>query len=265
MAYDPSRIAAVLFLPLALFSLLNWGGITKNSHSDSYAEIFSPHGARTSFVLPDGSAGWLNGGSRLKFQIKFKERTVDLNGEGYFDVIKDPKNPFTVVADETRVKAYGTSFNVMAYSEDQITEITLETGIIEVFTMDEEEREESLNLMAPGENLVVENGTRNYLKEEVNVDKYTSWKEGKLVFRNEPMTRVVKKMNRWYNVDIVLKDSRLEHYVYRATFVDETLDEVLKIFERTSPISHKKLERERLPDGTYEKSTIHLYYNTDKN
>ena len=260
-----TRIAAVLFIPLALFTLLNWrGNIDEMKQAESYAEIFSPFGARTSFMLPDGSSGWLNWGSTMSFPTKFKEknRIVELKGEAFFNVIENPEKPFTILTNKMKVKAYGTSFNVMAFPEDQTMEVTLETGAIEVFGMDDFDREKSMGVMVPGERGVLNKGTSIFKRDLVQVDQYTSWKEGKLVFRNDPMIHVVKKINRWYNVNIIIRDHRLESYVYRATFVDETLDEVLKIFQRTSPIVTKEMGREKLPDGTYGKRTIELYYST---
>ncbi|MEN8230077.1 MAG: FecR domain-containing protein [Bacteroidota bacterium] len=257
-----TRAAAVLFIPIALFALFNWKGNISGSESFSQAEIFSPFGARTSFMLPDGSSGWLNGGSTLSFptQFKGKSRTVKLTGEAYFDVRENPKKHFTVLAGEMKVRAYGTSFNVMAYPDDMTVEVTLETGVVEVFGKDRFNNEKTMGLMAPGERGVLIEGTGYSKKDIVKVDQYTSWKEGRLVLRNESMNQVVSKLNRWYNVNIVIRDSRLESYTYRATFEDEKLDEVLKILKRTSPIVCKELRRKRYPDGTYGKRTIELYY-----
>ena len=257
-----TRAAAVLFIPLALFTLFNWKENIAENQVVSRAEIFSPYGARTSFVLPDGSSGWLNGGSTLSFPTTFrgKSRNIELTGEAYFDVLTNPKKPFTVIAGELKVRAYGTSFNVMAYADEKTMEVTLETGVIEVFGKGQQISEESLGLMAPGERGVLIKGTTAFYKDSVRVELYTSWKEGKLVFRNEPMIQVVNKLNRWYNVDMIIRDSRVESYIYRATFEDEKLDEVLKIFQRTSPIVYKELGRQRHSDGTYGKRTIELYY-----
>ncbi len=259
-----TKIAAALFIPLALFTMFNWKGNIEGEQAVSRAEIFSPFGARTSFILPDGSTGWLNGGSSLNFPIQFrgKSRTVELMGEAYFDVIINPEKPFIVVTDGMKVRVYGTSFNVKAYPDDRSTEITLETGEIEVFGEDGFGRGKSMGVMAPGERGVLSKATGIFIKDNVNVYQYTAWKEGKLVFRNEPMIQVVKNLNRWYNVNIIIRDSQLESYTYRATFVDEKLDEVLKIFQHTSPIVYKELGRKKHADGTFGKRTIELYYHT---
>jgi transmembrane sensor len=257
-----TQAAAIFFIPITLFAIYNWRGTIAGRQSVSHAEIFSPFGARTSFTLPDGSSGWLNGGSTLSFptQFKGKSRTVKLNGEAFFDILSNPKKPFTVLTDEMKVKAYGTSFNVMSYSDDITKAVTLETGLVEVFRQDRYNNEKSIGLLAPGERGVLIQGTGYFKKDTVNVNLYTSWKEGRLVLRNESMSQVVIKLNRWYNVNIVIGDSRLESYTYRATFEDEKLDEVLKILKCTSPIVCKELGRKRYPDGTYGKRNIELKY-----
>ena len=91
-------------------------------------------------------------------------------------------------------------------------------------------------IMSPGVRGVFIKGTDIFNLNRVEADLYTSWKEGKLVLRNEPMDEVVKKMNRWYNVNIIIRDSRLESFSYRATFVDEKLDEGIE--DISSNFSH---------------------------
>jgi transmembrane sensor len=239
-----TRAAAVLFIPLALFTLLFLRGNLAEKRSVARAELFSPLGSRTSFELPDGSTGWLNGGSTLSFPTQFsrKTRTVKLSGEAYFDIVSNPKRPFTVLTGDLKVKAYGTSFNVLAYPEDMTMEVTLESGVVEVTKDVPGNTDKSLGRLDPGERGVYIPGTGYFKKDPVEVDLYTSWKEGKLVLRHEPMIQMVRKLNRWYNVNMVIKDSHLDTYNYRATFEDEVLDEVLTILKHTSNISFKELE-----------------------
>ena len=259
-----ARIAAVLFIPLLFFTFLNWKGSIGSKKAISFSEIYSPIGARTNFILPDGSSGWLNAGSYLNFpnDFKGKYRKVELTGEAYFKVKANPEMPFIVVSDRIKVKAFGTSFNVMAYPDDKNIEVTLESGDVEVYGTDDNGRDFSFGKLIPGKRGIVFKGTNIFQTSEVNVDGYISWKDGELVLRNEPMTEVVKKINRWYNVNIIIKDKSLESYRYRATFVDETLDEVLKLLQCTSPIKCKELGREKQSDGTYGKRTIELYNKT---
>jgi ferric-dicitrate binding protein FerR (iron transport regulator) len=138
-------------------------------------------------------------------------------------------------------------------------EVTLESGVVEVTKDVQGNTDKSFGLLDSGERGVYIPGTGYFKKDPVEVDLYTSWKEGKLVLRHEPMIQMVRKLNRWYNVNLVIKDSQLVTYNYRATFEDEVLDEVLNILKRTSNIAFKELGRKRYPDGTYGKRTIELY------
>jgi len=257
------RAAAVLIIPLAIFSILNLGGNLGIKRNQPKAVIYAPPGARTNFTLPDGSEGWLNVGSSLSFPATFsgKRRTVSLVGEAYFNVKSNPKKPFVVETEGLKVKVHGTKFNLMAYPDEDIVEVSLETGKVEVIDEVKPGLEKSLGDLAPGEIGVFWKESNIFRIEPAKIASHTAWKEGKLVLNNEPMEQVVNKLNRWYNVKIILMDDRLKDYTYRATFVDEKLDEVLKIFSLTSPIVYKELEREKSADGTYKKRIIEFYYN----
>ncbi|MFH0758090.1 MAG: FecR domain-containing protein, partial [Bacteroidota bacterium] len=230
-----TRVAAIFFIPLVLFTVLNWENSFEGKKAVSDTEIYSPLSTRSSFILPDGSAGWLNGGSYLSFPTRFKgkNRNVRLSGEAYFRVKSSSRKPFIVITDEMRIKVYGTSFNVMAYPDEESIEVTLESGKVELLGSNGKENKRSMGILTPGERGILLRGTHVFRKESVRVDQFTAWKEGRLMFRNEPMDQVIRKMNRWYNVNIIIRDKRLESYNYRATFMDEQLDEVLKIFQRT--------------------------------
>lgn len=256
------RIAAILILPLALFSMVYYLNHMSADQHIASSVIHSPLGTRTSFSLPDGTTGWLNGDSYLELPTRFqgKERAVTLVGEAYFSVSKNPDKPFTVNTDQLKVKVYGTSFNIMAYTDETTTEVALESGKIEVFTQASSGIKESRGIMTPGNVGILWKGSDLFQTEPAIIDQHTSWKEGKLVFRNELMPQVVNKINRWYNVNIIIKDSRLNEYTYVATFIDETLDEVLKIFQATSPVAFKDLGRKIHSDSTYGKRTIEMYY-----
>ncbi|MBA7529066.1 hypothetical protein ES705_21258 [subsurface metagenome] len=259
-----SKIAAVLLLPVLVISawyFLTDGRFFAKEEKTIYAEIFSPLAARTRFELPDGSTGWLNSGSTLKFPVKFrgKQREVKLTGEGFFDVVKNPEKPFVVRTSDMNIIALGTTFNVLAYPDDETCEITLESGKVIVEKTRENGESVKLAELQPDHQIVISKRTNKSNVCEVNTEKYTSWKEGKLVFRNDPMNVVVNRIGRWYNVEINLKDKELESYRYRATFEDETFSEVLKLLKLTSPIDYVEHKREMLWDGTFTKKKITLF------
>jgi len=255
-----TRIAAVLFIPLTLFIFLNKERLTNGSDYMAYSEIYAPIGTRTKFYLPDGSSGFLNAGSSIKFPIVFKgkSREVDLKGEAFFDVRSNPEKPFIVSGENIRVIAYGTSFNVEAYSEDLISKVTLLQGKVEVLGK-KKNTVQSFGILEPGEMCVFDSNESTYRVVQVNANDIVSWKDGKLIFRNEPFNEVIKKLNRKYSVNIVIKDNKLNDYSYMATFEDETLEEALKLLKLSAPIEIRELKRGKRPDGSFSARTIEFY------
>jgi len=259
-----SKIAAVLLIPVLIISacyFLTDRRFFVKEEKTIYAEIYSPLAARTRFELPDGSTVWLNSGSKLKFPVKFRgtQREVKLTGEGFFNVVKDSQKPFVVKTGNINIKALGTTFNVLAYPDDKICEVTLESGKVVVGKIRDSGEPVKLAELQPDHQLTVSKETGIIDTKEVFTEKYTSWKEGKLIFRNDPMKEVVKRISRWYNVEIELKDKELEMYRYRATFENETFSEVLKLLKLTSPIDYVEHKREMLCDGTFTKKKIILF------
>jgi len=259
-----SKIAAVLLLPVLVIS--TWYFLTNKQffaeeEKAIYAEIFSPLAARTRFELPDGSTGWLNSGSTLKFPVKFygAQRKVELSGEGFFNVVKNSEKPFVVKTSDLNIMALGTRFNVLAYPDDETCEITLESGKVVVEKIKECGESVKLAELQPCHQIVISKKSDIIDAKKVVTEKYTSWKEGKLIIRNDPMSEVVKRIGRWYNVEIDLKDKELESYRYRATFENETFSEVLKLLKLTSPVDYVEQQREMLPDGTFTKKKIILF------
>jgi len=254
-----SRVAAVLFIPLVIYLWTLRDDIHTAESKLVYSEIYCPPGTRTMFYLPDGSQGWLNGGSTLEFPIEFKGKTraVTLTGEAFFEVKSNPKKPFLVEGDYIKVKALGTSFNVMSYPGDSIHEVTLVEGSVEVLAK-KDGTIHSYGTLDHGQMFSIDLVRSSFYRNIADVEKNISWKNGKIILRDDIMTDVVKKFNRWYNVNMVIKDKALESYTYVGTFQDETLDEMLKLLSLTAPINYEDLGRKRNENGTFEKREIEL-------
>lgn len=150
------------------------------------------------------------------------------------------------------VKATGTSFNVMAYPDEQITEVTLLNGKVEVFKKGKNVVK-SVGVLNPDESFIYNALSDSGKVQSGNSADRLSWIDGKLLFKYEPFDEVVRKLNRWYNVNIVIRDTLLESYIYYGAFQDEPLDEVLQLLQYTAPIRYKDFERKRKQDGTFEK------------
>ncbi len=258
------KIAAVVLIPLLLGNLI-WFYLNsqkRNYASESvYNEVFAVYGTRTAINLADGSSVWLNSGSSLKYPEKFKgkERDVYLQGEAYFEIATNSSVPFIVKTPSLIVRATGTVFNVSDHISDMNSEVTLVTGKVFVNEISADKITEQFVELFPNQHLTLnkETGKISINKEDVN--EYISWKDGKLIFRNKPLSYVVNKISQLFNVDIELHGSVLQDYRYRATFEDESLSEILRLLKISSPIDYVEVKRIPLPDGSFPKRKVMIF------
>ena len=258
------KIAAVVLIPLLLGNLI-WFYLSSqenNSASESvYNEVFASYGTRTAIKLADGSSVWLNSGSSLKYPEKFNgmERNVYLKGEAYFEVATNLSVPFIVNTPSLIVRAAGTVFNVSDHISDQNSEVTLVSGKVFVNEISADNSQKQVIELIPDQHMTLnkETGRISVLKEDVN--EYISWKDGKLIFRNKPLSYVVNKISQLFNVDIELHGSVLQDYRYRATFEDESLSEILRLLKISSPIDYVEVKRNPLPDGSFPKRKVMIF------
>lgn len=252
-----SRVASILLLPLLgiliyMFTLLD----PLPYQEIACQEVTAPYGTKVNVRLPDGSYVCLNSGGKIKYPVEFKagERNVYLDGEAYFEVHSDKKNPFVVHTRMLDVRATGTAFNVEGYASDTIGAVTMVKGIIEVVL---NQKQESLNLQ-PGQRMGYNTQSLRYQVEEVDTYKWCAWKDGKLIFRDEPLKDVFRKIGHIYNTDIVVKDEELARHLYRATFQKESLNEILRLMKLTIPMTYVEKNSTVGPDGTFSRRYIEV-------
>lgn len=225
------------------------------------AEIECPEGVRTRFSLPDGTTGYLNSGSTLSYPVHFrKNRSVALTGEAFFQVKEDKKSPFTVETPHLAIRVTGTIFNVIAYPGETTEEVILESGSLQI----SQPEGTAVARLTANQKVKLDLSSGTATKSEVIASQYTGWTEGKLIFRDEDMGQVAQRLSRWYNAEILIADSRLLEFTFYATFLDEPLDEVLKLLAYTTPILYE--EEKRLPrqDGSFPRRKITLRLNPAK-
>jgi len=260
------NIAASLLLPFFGLSIIMSVKYysersNKNPVSETYNEVLSSVDAITKVTLPDGSVVWLNRRSSLRYPASFDgdKRYVDLKGEGYFEVTHDDKIPFIVNTNNLQIIARGTTFNVMAYPEEDKVETSLISGNVELIKQLSGGKSEALYLMNPADLTIYNKKSDEIAVRVIDDDRKFSWKNGKLVFTAEPMPEVIKKLSRWFNADIEINDAELLGLTLTATFVDETLPQVLELLTYISPISYTISNREVNADGTFSKRRVVLY------
>lgn len=225
------RAAAILLVPLAI---AYWIQLQKQDNETEVMQTIStPLASKTSFELPDGSKVWLNSGSSISFPKQFSgsARNVRLSGEAYFDVKKGEK-PFHVETEHFRIGVLGTAFNVMAYSHE-IPEVTLERGKISLETSSRKHE-----TLVPGQQAIIDTISHSITLKEVDTNIYSSWTRNQLIFKEEPMGSVVKRLERWYNIRIVVGDVSLLRIPITANIEFEPIGEVMELMDLTLPVRY---------------------------
>ena len=248
------RIAGIIMLPIVILIGIQMYKET-NLKKETWVEIKSPSWIRSQFSLPDGTKGWLNNNSSIRYHGNFsKNRQVSLTGEAFFDVFKDNKRPFTVDANEVNVRVLGTRFNIASYENERNVEIVLVEGKLII----SDKKMNNIYTLNPKDLVVYDKINNSLFTKVVEPQVYSSWTEGKLVFRNDPLEVIAKKLERWYNVDVEVKDPIDIDPRLRATFVDESLEDILNLLRLSLPIDFR-IENQRLnPNGVYSKKKVIL-------
>ena len=260
------RIAAVLLVPILIYGVYISYKYEEMKQQVQvtlpFYEVTSSFDAITKVALPDGSTVWLNYGSTLTYPASFKGNTrkVQLKGEGFFEVAHNSKIPFIVKAGDIEVVARGTAFNIAAYADDDLVETSLINGHVELSRVNPDGEIVSLKNMKPND-LIIYNKANHKIKSLiVEDDRNYSWKGGKLKLIEEPLNEAIKLLIRKYNADFIIKDQKLNELNFSATFVNESLPEVMKLLSIATPVNYSIIQPKKLADGTFTKRQVILSY-----
>jgi len=249
-----SKIAAVLIIPLLLLSAYFYFNSTNSSNqlaSNTFREIYTKPGTRTQIDLSDGTRVWLNDGTTFRYPERFtgRQREVFVDGEAYFEVKSNPENPFVVNNPMMNTVVTGTHFNLNAYSSDNYFEATLLEGKIHL------ENENKKLVLKPGEQVQFDSKLEKIVQKTVDPKDAAGWVDGKLIFKDERLGTAIKKIARWYNVEIILTDPEINNYLMTATIQDEKLDQSLKLIALALPV---KFEFKKVNNQTEIQRTIYM-------
>lgn len=183
-------------------------------------------------TLPDGSFVQLNASSLLRYPKKFssKNREVYLDGEAYFDVVKDKKRTFIVHTDEQQISVLGTQFNVLGYSTDPFAVTTLISGMVKVKTADKNDKLQNEIIMHPNQQIKFDKTDQKITLTEVDAEEAMSWIKGVYSFKDIPLGEIAKRLEKIYNITILIPDetSRNEKYTGKF-FARQNIEEVIHI------------------------------------
>lgn len=227
----------------------------------SPSEVLVKNGSKTRVLLPDGTTVWLNAGSKLTYGRDFggTSREVDLAGEGFFDVAKDPERPFIIRTSRMNIRVLGTRFNLRAYPNDHSAEAALIQGSIEVSLSS---RPQERFVLKPNEKIVVRDsdtaqpGAPQPVREPIMAIRHlqyepadsslaeTSWMDNKLVFTDETFAEVALKMERWYNIPIRFSDPETARLRFTGSFEKESVEQALRAMSITAPFRYNIQDNE---------------------
>ena len=250
------KYAAIIIVTIGITLLFNQyisdksTGYVENTKVEGNNIITISYGSKSKITLPDGSNVSLNSGSILRYPSKFSstDRNVYVEGEAFFDVKKDPKHPFFVKTRALTIKVLGTKFNVKAYNDEKTIQTTLVSGSIEIYPnkkgVSEKDKivalkenqqvtfdtnSEDLKLIDSPKRLKVktEKLIKPVVSDKIDVAPIIAWKDNRLEFRDEKFSDLSRRLERWYNVEIIMKDTELKTVLFSGVFEKETIEQAL--------------------------------------
>lgn len=212
---------------------LKYRDIDSPDTTEVFHTLEIPRGGEYLLTLSDGTIIYLNSESTLSFPVKFqgKERKVYLTGEAYFKVAKNTEHPFVVTAGELEVLVTGTTFGVRAYKDEKDIQTTLESGQVTV-------RVEGKSVkLVPNKQVLFNKLTMGMEVRDVDVDLYLAWADGRLVYDNCPLEKILTDLGRWYNIDVFYSRDELRSYQFSLNMKKhEEFIQVLELIGKTGEV-----------------------------
>jgi transmembrane sensor len=253
------KAAAVLLIPLLAFALWQTFRLNNIEENITLNEIATPPTLRSVFTLPDGTQVWLNGGTSLKYPVRFsgKERLVELDGEAFFKVSSQKDKPFVVKSGDYLIEAVGTEFNSKAFSSEQKIETVLTEGKINI-VLESPQGRKTMASLEPNQMVTYYRSDKKIIRRKADTTKHLSWMKGKIIFRNDHIDEVLNRLEHWYNIEFVI-DSKVDlDYAFTGSFESEELKQLLRYIELTTPVTFSYSGTVQSSDNQYAKTKIEI-------
>jgi len=197
------------------------------SEAPVFNTLATANGETYQLTLSDGSKVWLNAGSSIRFPVAFTggERRIEITGEAFLEVAKNPEKPFITKVGSSEIKVLGTIFNVNGYANEGDVKTTLLEGKVQVSGAGHS------TIIVPGEQAQYKNDGTIRVERDADIEKVTSWKNGLFVFRNDELPVVMHQLERWYNVKVTYKGQIPDKQLIGIIGRDQPLNDVLKALE----------------------------------
>ena len=229
------RIAAVL-IPVIAISLAVW----QFSNNEVQQIVWESGNERMEKTLPDGSSIWLSANSKLEYSAEFANeiREVNLSGEAFFEVERNPEKPFIIHTSKADVRVLGTSFNVRAFGQSTETEVVVESGKVAFYT---EEKKEYVEL-EKGDKATLNLKDKKIVKSESVEANFYSRKTRTLVFDQTEMYKVAEVLNAIFGENIQLANEEIGNCRLTATFRNQNLADILEVIGETFGLRIEKAD-----------------------
>ena len=228
-----SRVAAVLFIPLFIATLYFY---LNKTDSDKLLTLSTQKGEQTSVILPDGSKVWLNVDTKLSYPVNYgvKSRKIELEGQAYFEVMKNKELPFEVLSGTITTKALGTKFAVSSYSGASSVKASLIEGSVEI------KCGKVTEILTPGQQFIYSKEKSETNIQSFNESDELAWKNEQLIFRLTPYNQVIDELEQWYDVSFDYNPALFESETFSAKFKRyETLENVLQVMSRAGKFDYR--------------------------
>ncbi len=210
---------------------------TSSKEKTIFNTLIVPFGKRSEIVLSDGSKVWLNSGSKLIFPANFSadKREVYLEGEAVFEVVHRQKQPFLVKSEHQEIEVLGTVFNISNYKDDNAVYTVLQSGSIQINLTDDNLFKNSKSLkIIPGTLATFDKKEKVIQTKSVATEPYFSWRDGIFIFKNDSLKSIMKKISRYYNVEVLIHDKDLANETFSGYLdVKENIENVMQTIKAT--------------------------------
>lgn len=208
----------------------------------AFNTLMVPYGRRSTVTLSDGTRVWLNSGSKFVYPGTFsgETREVYLEGEAIFEVAENKEQPFLVTSVHHQIRVLGTQFNVSNYPDEPFINTVLKSGRVEIAYQSDDlfGRKKSIE-MEPGTKTSYNKNSLEIATTEVNVERYFSWRDGVFVFKNDDLESIMKKLSRYYNVEIQIENESLKTERFSG-YLDlrDRVEQVIRTIRETTSFSY---------------------------
>lgn len=234
----PQKIKLFWKMPMAAAVLLIFGigfYIYYAFLGNQFTTVQTAQGETKQVNLPDGSQAWLAPLTTLAYSFDNNERTIKLDGEAFFEVVKNPQKPFVVNTQLAVTKVLGTSFNLIAYQTQKEVKLTVATGKVSFKSIKSNQE----NIVLASQSAEINDLGENKILSNFDINE-TTWSQKKLVFENQPLSKVFTTVAHLYHVKIEVNNPLIHNCHFTGQFTDATLADVMDVICKTMQLSYQK-------------------------